>query len=488
MAERRKQSDYKDYVEGGNIPPQALDVEDAVLGAMLLEPLCVDEAIDQLSPACFYSEQNREVFSAMIELSNEHSPIDLITVSEKLRQRGKLEEVGGPAKLAMLSGKIGSAANIESYTRILRQKTIQRDLISAAHEILRKAYSEEVKVDDLIDDAQSRVYTATQSSDRHSVREIGSVIQEALNRIEAMQDQTGLSGVPSGYATLDRITNGWQPSDLIILAARPSVGKTAFSLNIARNAAVDHHIPTAFFSLEMSSIQLANRLMTSESGLSADKIKGGVKLQDDEWTLLEESLRRLSQAPLYVDETPGLPIMEFRSKLKSLVKQKKVGLAIVDYLQLMQGPTETKGMREQEVAAISRMLKATAKELNIPIIALSQLSRKSVDRQGGNGKPVLSDLRESGSIEQDADMVIFIHRPDFIGLSDGPQDKEKTQIIIAKHRNGETTDIDMLFKSERVQFVETQDALYSQNQAATEYESGMNSMNYNIEPGQEWEK
>ena len=488
MAERRKQSDYKDYVEGGNIPPQALDVEDAVLGAMLLEPLCVDEAIDQLSPACFYSEQNREIFSAMIELSNEHSPIDLITVSEKLRQRGKLEEVGGPAKLAMLSGKIGSAANIESYTRILRQKTIQRDLISAAHEILRKAYSEEVKVDDLIDDAQSRVYTATQSSDRHSVREIGSVIQEALSRIEEMQSKTGLSGVPSGFATLDGITNGWQPSDLIILAARPSVGKTAFSLNIARNAAVDHHIPTAFFSLEMSSIQLANRLMTSESGLSADKIKGGVKLQDDEWTLLEESLRRLSQAPLYVDETPGLPIMEFRSKLKSLVKQKKVGLAIVDYLQLMQGPTETKGMREQEVAAISRMLKATAKELNIPIIALSQLSRKSVDRQGGNGKPVLSDLRESGSIEQDADMVIFIHRPDFIGLSDGPQDKEKTQIIIAKHRNGETTDIDMLFKSERVQFVETQDALYSQNQAATEYESGMNSMNYNIEPGQEWEK
>lgn len=488
MAERRKQSDYKDYVEGGNIPPQALDVEDAVLGAMLLEPLCVDEAIDQLSPACFYSEQNREVFSAMIELSNEHSPIDLITVSEKLRQRGKLEEVGGPAKLAMLSGKIGSAANIESYTRILRQKTIQRDLISAAHEILRKAYSEEVKVDDLIDDAQSRVYTATQSSDRHSVREIGSVIQEALSRIEEMQSKTGLSGVPSGFATLDGITNGWQPSDLIILAARPSVGKTAFSLNIARNAAVDHHVPTAFFSLEMSSIQLASRLMTSESGLSADKIKGGVKLQDDEWTLLEESLRRLSQAPLYVDETPGLPIMEFRSKLKSLVKQKKVGLAIVDYLQLMQGPTETKGMREQEVAAISRMLKATAKELNIPIIALSQLSRKSVDRQGGNGKPVLSDLRESGSIEQDADMVIFIHRPDFIGLSDGPQDKEKTQIIIAKHRNGETTDIDMLFKSERVQFVETQDALYSQNQAATEYESGMNSMNYNIEPGQEWEK
>ena len=487
MAEKRAKKD--DFLEGGNVPPQALEVEEAVLGAMLLEPLCVDEAIDQLDSTCFYSEQHRAIFSAMVELSNEHSPIDLITVSEKLRQKGKLDEVGGPAKLAQLSGRIGSAANKESYTRILRQKTIQRDLISAAHEILKKAYSDEVKVDDLIDDAQSRVYAATQSSDRHSVREIGSVIQEALNRIEAMQDQTGLSGVPSGYATLDRITNGWQPSDLIILAARPSVGKTAFSLNIARNAAVDHHIPTAFFSLEMSSIQLATRLMTSESGLSADKIRGGVKLQNDEWTLLEESLKKLSQAPLYVDETPGLPVMEFRSKLKSLVKQKGVRFAIVDYLQLMQGPVETKGMREQEVAAISRLLKATAKELNIPIIALSQLSRKAVDRQGGNGKPALSDLRESGSIEQDADMVLFIHRPDFLGLSEGPQDKEKTQLIIAKHRNGETTDIDMLFKSEKVKFVEMQDTLYAQDAMATEYESGMNSMAYNnIEPEQGWEK
>ena len=239
----------------------------------------------------------------------------------------------------------------------------------------------------------------------------------------------------------------------------------------------------------MSSIQLATRLMTSESGLSADKIRGGVKLQNDEWTLLEESLKKLSQAPLYVDETPGLPVMEFRSKLKSLVKQKGVRFAIVDYLQLMQGPVETKGMREQEVAAISRLLKATAKELNIPIIALSQLSRKAVDRQGGNGKPALSDLRESGSIEQDADMVLFIHRPDFLGLSEGPQDKEKTQLIIAKHRNGETTDIDMLFKSEKVKFVEMQDTLYAQDAMATEYESGMNSMAYNnIEPEQGWEK
>ena len=253
--------------------------------------------------------------------------------------------------------------------------------------------------------------------------------------------------------------------------------------NLARNAAVDHHIPVAFFSLEMSSLQLGQRLMTSESGLSADKIKGGVKLQNDEWNLLEQSLKKLSSAPLYVDETPGLPIMEFRSKVKTLVKQKKVRLVIVDYLQLMQGPLELKGVREQEVAAISRMLKATAKELNIPIIALSQLSRQAVQRQGGGGKPVLSDLRESGSIEQDADMVIFIHRPDFVGLSESEGDREKTQIIIAKHRNGETRDIDMLFKSERVKFVEVKDTLYADT---PEYESGMNSRDY-IEPEERWE-
>ncbi len=482
---RRKPQDVVQDIgrEMGRIPPQALDVEEAVLGAMLLEPLCVDEALEALTPKCFYLERNRLIFEAIVALHNANAPVDIITVSEKLRQLDTLEAVGGPSVLADLSGKIGSAAYIESYVRILQQKAIQRDLISASHEILSNAYNEQVAVDDLIDIAQSRVYEATQSSDRKNVQVIGSVINQAMDRIQQLQNVEGLSGVPSGFATLDRITNGWQASDLIILAARPSVGKTAFSLNLARNAAVDHNIPVAFFSLEMSSLQLAMRLMTSESGLSADKIKGGIKLQDDEWNLLEQSLKRLSSAPLYVDETPGLPIMEFRSKVKALVKQKKVRLVIVDYLQLMQGPAETKGVREQEVAAISRMLKATAKELNIPIIALSQLSRQAVQRQGGGGKPVLSDLRESGSIEQDADMVIFIHRPDFIGLSESEGDREKTQIIIAKHRNGETRDIDMLFKAERVKFVEVADTLYAES---AEYESGMNSQNYNVEPGEAW--
>lgn len=468
--------------EMGRIPPQALDVEEAVLGAMLLEPVCVDTALEALTPRCFYLERNRHIFEAIEALHNANSPVDIITVAEKLRQMDSLESIGGPAVLAELSGKIGSAAYIETYVRILQQKSIQRDLISAAHDILNNAYNDQVTVDNLIDIAQSEVYEATQSSDRKNVQVIGSVINQAMERIQQLQTVEGLSGVPSGFATLDRITNGWQSSDLVILAARPSVGKTAFALNLARNASVDHNIPVAFFSLEMSSLQLAMRLMTSESGLSADKIKGGVKLQDDEWNLLEQSLKRLANAPLYVDETPGLPIMEFRSKVKTLVKQKKVRLVIVDYLQLMQGPAETKGVREQEVAAISRMLKATAKELNIPIIALSQLSRQAVQRQGGGGKPVLSDLRESGSIEQDADMVIFIHRPDYVGLSENEGDREKTQIIIAKHRNGETRDIDMLFKSERVKFVEVSDTLYAES---ADYESSMNSRDY-IDPQERW--
>lgn len=459
----------------GRVPPQALDVEEAVLGAMLLEPACVDEAMDELRPSCFFSERNRMIFEAVSGLVAEHSPVDSISVAAKLRQNGNLEAIGGPATLVALTDNIGSAAHIEFYLKVLKQKTIQRDLITAANKILGEAYDDKVNVDDLVAMAQDKVYAAVQSNVKNEVVDIGSVINDAMKRIEKMQTITGLSGVPSGFASLDRITNGWQPSDLIILAARPSVGKTAFSLNLARNAAVDHHIPVAFFSLEMSSLQLGMRLMTTESGLSADKIKGASKLENDEWNLLEQSLKNLSRAPLYIDQTPGLPVMEFRTKVKALVKQKGVRLVIVDYLQLMQGPAELKGMREQEVAAVSRLLKATAKELDVPIIALSQLSRQAVQRQGGGGKPVLSDLRESGSIEQDADMVIFIHRPDFVGISEGEADREKSQIIIAKHRNGETRDIDMLFKAERVKFLEVNDTLYAES---PEYESGMNSQDF----------
>ena len=373
---------------------------------------------------------------------------------------------------------MGSAAHIEYYTRILKQKNIQRDLITASYDILKESFDDSIKVDELIDHAQTKVYNAIQSNVRKDVQDIGSLINEAMSSLQAKQSQNGLSGVPSGFLSLDTITMGWQPSDLIILAARPSVGKTAFSLNLARNAAVDHHMPVAFFSLEMAAIQLTNRLITSESGLAPDKIKGGIKLEDFEWQQLEYQLKALAKAPIYIDDTPSLPLMEFRTKAKNLVKNKGVRLIIIDYLQLIQGPTELKGMREQEVAAISRTLKATAKELNVPIIALSQLSRQAVTRQGGGGKPQLSDLRESGSIEQDADMVIFIHRPDYVGLSDNEGDKEKTQIIIAKHRNGETKDIDMLFKGEKLRFVELDDAL-DIRASSMPVESALNSSDYN---------
>ena len=446
-------------LEMGNRPPQALDVEEAVLGALLVEPNCVDDAMEELTSDCFYNEKHRMIFVAMTHLVNSHVSIDPLTVSQQLKSEGNLEAIGGAVVLAQLSQKIGAAAHIEFYIKILRQKSIQRNLISAAYTILKSSFDESINVDNLIDVAQSEVYKATENGVRKDVQEIGSVITQAMTDIERLQDSTGLSGVPSGFPSLDRITLGWQPSDLIILAARPSVGKTAFVLNVARNAAVDHHKPVAIFSLEMPAIQLCKRMMVSETGLSADKIKGGIKLEPFEWVQLEQKLKDLSKAPLYIDDTPSLPVMEFRSKAKRLVNQKGVRLIIVDYLQLMQGPSELRGLREQEVAAISRTLKATAKELNVPIIALSQLSRATMTRQGSNGRPQLNDLRESGSIEQDADMVLFIHRADYQSLSSDPADAGKTVLIIAKHRNGEIRDINLMFRSSEVKFVDAEDSL-----------------------------
>ena len=443
----------------GNTPPQALDVEEAVLGAMLLEQSAVDQAMEDLTPGCFYDPRHKMIFEAISHLVTEHTSVDIITTANKLKQEGNLEAVGGAVVLTGLSQKVGSAAHIEYYIKILKQKSIQRELITASYDILHQAYDDSVNVDDLIDNAQTKVFDAIQNNLKKEVQDIGALINVAMTDIQKMQNTTGLSGVPSGFVSLDTMTMGWQKSDLIILAARPAIGKTAFALNMARNAAVDHHMPVAVFSLEMSAVQLTKRLMTSESGLPADKIKGGSKLEPFEWEQLEYKLRNLSKAPLYIDDTPSIPVMEFRTKVKNLVKSKGVRLVVVDYLQLMQGPAELRGMREQEVAAISRTLKQTAKELEVPIIALSQLSRQTVQRSGGSGRPQLSDLRESGSIEQDADMVIFIHRPDALGLSADPAGKEETQIIIAKHRNGSVGEIPMVFKSEQIKFMEQNDTL-----------------------------
>jgi replicative DNA helicase len=445
--------------------------------------------MEELSASCFYDPKHRMIFEAMSELVNEHVSIDLVTVSEKLRSKGNLEAVGGPVVLAGLSQNIAAAAHIEYYIKILKQKTIQRDLITASYEILKQSFDESTNVDDLIDNAQTKVFAAIQNNVKRDVQDIGSIINAVLDNLQELQNTTGLSGVPSGYPSIDRITQGWQKSDLIILAARPSVGKTAFALNIARNAAVESNMPVAVFSLEMSADQLGKRLITTESGLSGEKIKGGVKLEQYEWVQLEDTLKRLAKAPLYIDDTPGIPIMEFRTKAKRLVKQKGVRLIVVDYLQLMQGPVELRGLREQEVAAISRTLKATAKELNIPIIALSQLSRNAVQRTGGTGKPQLSDLRESGSIEQDADMVIFIHRPDFVGMSENPEDREKAYIVIAKHRNGEVCDIEMKYKASQVKFVEpdqTLDVYAQQGPVASAANEPGPQGNYNFEDQQDF--
>ena len=475
---RRKDKDNLGTLglEVGNLPPQALDVEEAVLGALLIEPNCIDEAMDELTPSCFYSEKHRMIFEAMRSLNTEHVALDFLSVSQKLKSSGNLDAVGGTVALVQLSQKIGAAAHIEYYIRILKQKCIQRELITASYDILKASYDEAVNVDDLIDMSQTKIFAAIQNNVKKDVQEIGNVINDALDDIQRLQDSSGLSGVPSGFPSVDKITLGWQASDLIILAARPSVGKTAFVLNLTRNAAVDHNMPVAFFSLEMPAIQLAKRMMVSETRLSADKIKGGVKLQPWEWEQLDIQLKRLATSPIYIDDTPSLPVMEFRSKVKKLVKQKGVRLVVVDYLQLMQGPSELREMREQEVAAISRTLKATAKEMNVPIIALSQLSRQSENRVGSNRRPQLSDLRESGSIEQDADMVIFIHRYDYQGLNEDPNDVGKTQIIIAKHRNGAIADIDMRFRADEVRFVDEQESLVNQA-ASISVASAMNNDN-----------
>ena len=297
----------------GKKPPQAVDVEEAVLGAMLVEPSVIDEAMEELSPDCFYDQHNRMVFEAMASLVNEHVAIDLITVSGKMRQQGTLETIGGPVVLARLSQNIGAAAHIEYYIKILKQKTIQRDLITASYDILNQSYDESTDVDELIDNAQTKVFAAIQNNVKRDVQDIGSIINSVLDNLQELQSMTGLSGVPSGFPSIDRVTQGWQKSDLIILAARPSVGKTAFALNVARNAAVEANMPVAVFSLEMSADQLGKRLITTESGLSGEKIKGGVKLEQYEWVQLEDTLKRLAKAPLYIDDTPGIPIMEFRT-------------------------------------------------------------------------------------------------------------------------------------------------------------------------------
>ncbi len=444
--------------EIGNKPPQAPEVEEAVIGSMMIDEECVYQAIESLKENSFYDPSLRMIFSAMVRLFRERSAIDMMTVSEQLRKDGVLKEVGGPARLASLTTKVGSGANVEYYIKILQQKAIQRDLIEAGYSILKKAFDETYEVDRLIDESQSLVFKAVQGNMRSAYVDIGNALNRALDRLQWVQKTDGLTGVPSGFPSLDAITRGWQDGNLIVIGARPGHGKSAIALNMAKCAAVDNNVPTAIFTLEMQDIELADRLIGMETGLSSGKRKGKDKMEQYEWEMLEKALSKASKAPLYIDETPGLSITEFTSKIKRMVQEKGIKIAFVDYLQLMHASASLAQYRALEIGEISRQLKETAKELHIPIIALAQLNRNLMSRQGSsNGRPVLSDLKDSGSIEQDADMVLFIHRPALLGLSESGDDL--AELIIAKNRAGEMAVIPLHFNGDQVRFTETGESL-----------------------------
>ena len=438
-------------LQQGKIPPQALDLEEAVLGAMLIDKKGVDEVIDILQPDVFYKSAHQYIFNAIFQLFHDSQPIDLLTVSSALRKDGKLESVGGEFYLVQLSQRVASSAHIEFHARIILQKFIQRSLIRISNEIIETAYKDSTDVFDLLDQAESKLYDVTQGNIKKSSESAQKLVIEAKARIEEISKRDGLSGVSTGFQKLDKLTSGWQPSDLIIIAARPGMGKTALTLSMARNIAVTKEIPVAFFSLEMSSVQLITRLISAETGLSSEKLRTG-KLADHEWQQLNVKVTDLEKAPLFIDDTPSLSIFDLRAKARRLASQNGIKLIIVDYLQLMTAGSSIKvGNREQEISTISRNLKALAKELDIPVIALSQLSR-AVETRGGTKRPMLSDLRESGAIEQDADIVSFIYRPEYYNIDEWDDDEHspsqgQAELIVAKHRNGGLDNIRLKFIS-----------------------------------------
>ena len=441
----------------GTIPPQSVELEQAVLGALMLERDAIIDVQEYVKAETFYLEEHRTIFKAIQALSVEMKAIDLYTVTERLKSQRELQKVGGAAYLAELTQKVASAAHIEFHAKIIAQKYVQRELIRSATEIERRSYDDEVDVTELIGFAEQEIFRVSEGNVKRSVQAASDIVRKAVQQIEEASKTAGeYNGVRSGFTDIDAVTLGWQPSDLIIIAARPSMGKTAFVLTMARNMCVELKTPVAFFSLEMSSVQLMNRLIVAETQLSSKDLRTG-NLTPAQWTHLEKQTVELGRSPLFIDDTPALSVYEFRSKARRLKTQHDIQLIIIDYLQLMTASTpETRGNREQEVSLISRTLKAIAKELNVPIIALSQLSR-NVENRGGSKRPQLSDLRESGAIEQDADVVAFIHRPEYYGLTTDENNMPTAgmaEIIIAKHRNGEVTDVPLRFIKEQAKFAD----------------------------------
>ena len=452
--------------EMGKLPPQAQELEDSVLGALMIEKEAFGTVADLLRPEVFYKDQNRLVFEAIRELAVNDQPIDILSVGEKLKSKGTLEKAGGAVYLADLTRRVASTAHLHYHAEIIAKKATARDLISMAAQIEEKAFDETQDIDDLMQEAEAGIFEITQRSQKRSVPQVDSVIEEAFARMEKAAKNTGnISGIPSGFHALDKITSGWQTPDLIIIAARPAMGKTAFVLSMAKNIAVDRGIPTAIFSLEMSNVQLVNRLIMNVCELEGDKIKTG-KMSKEDKLRLNTKINIMKGKPLYMDDTPSLSIYELRSKARKLVNEHGVKLIIIDYLQLMNAQGSSFGSREQEVSIISRGLKGLAKELDIPIIALSQLNRGVEARTGIEGKtPQLSDLRESGAIEQDADMVCFIHRPEYYRIfndeKSGKDLRGLAQIIVAKHRNGATDSIWLRFRGKYAKFQNEDDAFDS---------------------------
>lgn len=445
---------------GGRIPPRDIDVEQAVLGALMLEKDAYSVVCDLLKPESFYDPTNSMVYAAIQQLGAAQKPIDMLTVTEQLRLDGNLEKIGGPVVVSELTSRVLSGANVEYHARIVAQKYLARELISFSSDISSKAFDEVNDVDDLLQEAEGRLFEISQRNVKKDVTQINPVIEQAIKQIQAAANRaSGLSGLESGFHELDKLTSGWQNSDLIIIAARPAMGKTAFVLSMAKNMAVNYEIPVAIFSLEMSNVQLVNRLISNVCELGGEKIKSG-QLSPMEWDQLMSRVKELQDARLYIDDTPSLSILELRTKARRLVREHQVRFIIIDYLQLMNATGMKFGSREQEVSMISRSLKQLAKELDIPIVALSQLNR-SVETRGKDGdrdskRPQLSDLRESGAIEQDADIVCFIHRPEYYLRSDtdmeGRNIRGLAEFIVAKHRSGRVDDVKMRFRKEFARF------------------------------------
>jgi len=439
----------------GKLQPQALELEKAVLGALMIDNESLSDAIDSLQAEYFYAPKHQKIFEAIVNLFNNTQPVDILTVSEELKRMEMFKEIGGLAYISELTNNVSSSSNTEFHARIIAEKFIKRSLINISRKISNDAFDDSVDIFDLLNDAEANLFTVTEGTLRKSYDKMSSLIKGALENIETLRNkEDGLSGVPSGFTNVDRVTSGWQKSDLVIVAARPGMGKTAFALTMARNVAVDHNTPIGFFSLEMSSEQLVNRLIASEAELGASKLRKG-DLADHEMVQLHEKIKHLSEAPIFIDDTPGLSIFELRAKARRLVKNHGVGIIMIDYLQLMTAGG-TGGNREQEISTISRSLKGIAKELKIPVIALSQVNRGVESRTGvGSKRPMLSDLRESGAIEQDADIVTFIYRPEYYKIyewDNGDDSRGQGEIIIAKHRNGSLANVRLKFTGEFAKF------------------------------------